>query len=373
MRLAKFIRENKTDIISEWESFARSLKPAAPDMGSLALRDHIQEILDFIVDDIDSKQSGHEQITKSHGEKPRSSEHSAAESHAALRLAAGFNIDQMVSEYRALRASVIKLWSFEETAPSREDILDLTRFNESIDQELTESISHYTKKVGHSKDLFLGILGHDLRTPLGASSMSAQLMLRMGTLKERETMLATQIVDCTYRASEIVTNLLDLTRARFGNGLPVIRGSMDIGFVSRKLVEEMRTIYPDRTINLDVSGELEGEWDKARIGQVFSNLIGNAVQYGFKDLPVSVRVEGAETEVIISVHNDGVPISDGTIERIFDSLIRGGEEDGDQQAEPAHLGLGLYITKEIVDAHGGTIDVTSSEKYGTTFTAKLPR
>lgn len=373
MRLAGFIRENKSDIISEWEDFARSLKPMAPDMGSLALRDHIVEILDFIVSDIDSLQTEHEQIKKSHGEKPRISGHSAAESHAAIRLAAGFNIDQMVSEYRALRASIIKLWSATETEPSREDILDITRFNESIDQELTESISHYTKKVGHSKDLFLGILGHDLRTPLGASSMSAQLMLRMGTLNERETMLASQIVDCTFRASEIVTNLLDLTRARFGSGLPVVRGRMDMGFVSRQLVAEMRMAYPNRVINLEVSGELEGMWDKARIGQVFSNLIGNAVQYGFSDLPVSVRVEGADTEVILSVHNHGIPIAEGMISRIFDSLIRGGEEDGDKQAEPAHLGLGLYITKEIVTAHGGTINVVSSEKYGTTFTSSFPR
>lgn len=252
-----------------------------------------------------------------------------------------------------------------------QDVLDLTRFHESIDQELTESIAHYTKKVNHSKDLLLGILSHDLRTSLSAALMCAQLIPDIGELNERQAMLNAQIIESTLRASQIVTNLFDITRARFGSGLPVIRDHMNMGFVSRQVVEELRIVYPGRTINLDISGEVEGEWDKARIGQVFSNLIGNAVQHGFKERPIDVNVKGAPSEVIISVHNEGVPISPAIIERIFDSLTRGGEE-GEEQTE-AHLGLGLYITKEIVMSHGGAISVTSSEKGGTIFTAYLPR
>src|SRR6202044_3565628 len=118
-----------------------------------------------------------EQLKKSQGEKKKSSSPTAAETHAALRLAGGFNIDQMVSEYRALRASVIKLWSVVNTHMNSVDIIDLTRFNESIDQELAESVSHFTQKVGYSKDLFIGILSHDLRSPLNVIAMSAQLML----------------------------------------------------------------------------------------------------------------------------------------------------------------------------------------------------
>jgi len=378
IRLAGFIRENTKQIIAEWETFARTLIPAANHMTPLALRDHINEILAFIVSDIESPQTGTEQIQKSHGEKEKDPAPTAAETHAALRLAGGFDIDQMVSEYRALRASVIKLWSKANTQINGTDILDLTRFHESIDQELAESVSHYTKKVSYSKDLFIGILSHDLRSPLNVISMSAQLMLNMGTpdrqqtLNERQTMLTTQIYESASRITVIVDDLLDVTRARFGSGLPVVRAPMDMGFVSQQLVDEMRVAYPTRIMTLEILGDTKGEWDKARIGQVFSNLMGNAIQYSFKDSSIDVTVTGNPEEVIVSVHNEGVPISPGKIETVFNSLTRAVIDAGDHPGT-VNLGLGLYISKEIVVSHGGTIDVTSSEADGTTFTARFPR
>jgi len=372
MRLADFIRENAQQIVSEWESFARTMAVADHHMTPLALRDHIHEILAFVVSDIETPQTGSEQKQKSRGEKKKNSPPTAAETHAALRLAAGFDIDQMVSEYRALRASVIKLWSKANTSMNGADITDLTRFNESIDQELAESVSHYTQKVSYSKDLFIGILSHELRSPLNVISMSIRLMLNMGALAERQAMLATQISESTSRITEIINNLLDVTRARFGSGLPIIRATMDIGFISRLLVNEVQAAHPTRTINLSVSGNLKGKWDKARIGQVFSNLIGNAIQYGFRDSPIGVMVRGAPHEVIVSVHNEGIPIPPGKIEGLFDALTRAVTDSGDHP-EAVNLGLGLYITKEIVISHGGTIDVASSEEDGTTFTARFPR
>lgn len=372
MRLVDFIPENTEHIVEEWETFARTLTPASTDMTPLALRDHIQEILAFIVRDMESAQSGPEQIKKSHGDKEQSSTTSAAETHAALRLAGGFNIDQMVSEYRALRASIIKLWSAENTQINNADIIDLTRFNESIDQILAESVSHYTRKVSYSKDLFIGILGHDLRTPLQAISMSAQLMLKIGSLSKRHEMLTTQISESSTRVAAIVNDLLEVTRARFGSGFPVTRSPMDMGFVARQLIDEMRNAHPTRIIVLETSGDLKGEWDKARIGQVFSNLIGNAIQYGFKDSPITVTLTGAAEEVLVAVHDNGVPIPPEKLGTLFDSLTRAAPDEKEHSTE-INLGLGLYITDEIVLSHGGTIDVVSTEEGGTTFTARFPR
>jgi signal transduction histidine kinase len=371
-RLADFVHENTEQIVKEWEAFARTLIPASTNMTPLALRDHIYEILIFIVKDIRSAQTPLEQIKKSRGENKKNQSATAAETHAALRLAGGFDIDQMVSEYRALRASVVKLWSATHTHMSPTDVIDLTRFNEAIDQELAESVSHYTHKVGYSKDLFMGILSHDLRNPLGAISMAAHLMLNLGELNERQTMLATQITESTDRTFTIVNDLLDVTRARFGAGLPVIRVPMDMGFLSHQIVEEMRIIHPSRVIVLGVSGDVKGEWGKARIGQVFSNLISNALQYSFKDSPVSVSVKGMDEEVVVSVHNYGTPIRPEKIGTIFNALTR---VSGDKKnnSEIVNLGLGLYITHDIVVSHGGTIDVLSSEEKGTTFTARFPR
>lgn len=370
--LADFIQENTEHIITEWSAFASTLTPAANNMTPLALRNHIVEILDFIVKDIRSYQTRSEQVMKSHGEKEGSSTPSAAETHAALRLSGGFDIDQMVSEYRALRASVIKLWSMANTHMNGTDIIDLTRFNESIDQVLAESVSHYIQKVSYSKDLFMGILSHDLRSPLNVISISAQMLLGMGAVNERQTTLTKQISESTSRIIGIVNDLLDVTRARFGSGLPIIRASMDMGSISQQLVDEMRVANPARTINLEVSGDVEGRWDKARIGQVLSNLIGNAIQYSFKESSINVNVKGAPEEVILSVHNMGVPIPSEKFATLFSSFTRAVTDQGDHPME-VNLGLGLFITEEIVVLHGGTIDVTSSEEGGTTFTARFPR
>jgi signal transduction histidine kinase len=372
MRLAAFIRHQSGSIIADWENFARTLVPAAEDMSPLSLRNHISYILAFIADDIDSSQTDVEQFKKSRGEKPKDAMTSVAEIHAALRQAGGFNLDQMVSEYRALRASVIKLWGAQASEPVAESVADLIRFNESIDQALTESISYYSKEADHSRNLFLGILGHDLRNPIGAMQMSAQLIAKIGLLNDRQKMLASQVVTSAGRATEILDQLLDLTRSRLGSGIQIIREPMDMAFVSRQLIDEMRALHPDRTFTLHISGDTQGAWDRPRIGQVFSNLIGNAVQYGFKDLPIVITVSGEPKDVSLSVHNDGVPIPKAKIANIFEALIRGGPDGSDYSNLP-NLGLGLYITREIVSVHGGRIRVTSTEKEGTTFTANFPR
>lgn len=371
MRLTDFIRANSSPIIAEWEAFAATLAPAGESMTPHSLRNHIKYILEFIANDIESPQTDAEQVKKSRGENVKPVD-SVAEVHAALRHAGGFNMDQMVAEYRALRASVVKLWGAQVTNATQGDILDLTRFNEAIDQEMTESISYYTSTVEHSRNLFLGILGHDLRNPIGAMTMSAELIAKIGPLSERQKMFVDQILVSSNRAIEILDQLLDLTRARIGSGLQVSREPMDMAFVARQLVDEMRAAYPERTFTIEVSGATEGEWDRPRIGQVFSNLLGNAVQYGFKDPPIQVEIRGGQDEVVVSIRNDGLPIPPDTINRVFDALVRSSAgESGHGQSN--NLGLGLYITKEIVSAHGGTIKVTSSEKHGTKFTAVFPR
>ena len=373
MRLATFIRKNEQPIIEHWEIFARTMVPASDEMSPRTLRNHIEDILMFVVDDMDSPQTISEQITKSEGKKLKTSTESAAEIHASLRQTGGFSMDQMVSEFRALRASVTRLWEAQVTEATKTDISDLVRFNESLDQATTEAIRFYTTALDHSRDLFLGVLSHDLRNPIGAMTMSAQLALTIGSLNERQTMLMSQIIASGRRASEIIGHLLDLTRARLGTGLRVIKKDMDMAFVARQLVDEMRAMHPGRRFQLDISGETEGSWDKARIGQVLSNLLGNAVQYGFSDTPINVTINGDAKAVSLSVHNEGIPVPAHLTGVIFDSLTRGGAEKSANDQGSTNLGLGLYITKQIVCAHGGSVAVTSSEKGGTTFTALFPR
>ncbi len=374
VRLGSFIRKNVAQIVDEWTGFAETRTPASEGMTALALRDHIEEILSFIADDLESPQTSSEQVQKSQGDGPKEGDahRSAAEVHAELRLNDGFDIDQMVSEYRALRACVVKLWSARSRELNRDDIDDLIRFNEAIDQTVAESLSHYTKTLDRSRNLFLGILGHDLRNPIGAVSVSADRIAKLGSLNERQAALAVRIKDAALRAIRTLDDLLDLTRVQFGSDLPISRDRMDMALLSRQLVDEMQAVHPRRTIALEVNGDMEGKWDVLRMGQVLSNLLGNAIEHGSKDTPVEVDVAGTPQEIVLSIRNKGVPIPPERLRMIFDSFIR---SDGNRQ-EPAgstHLGLGLYITRKIVVAHGGTIDVTSSERDGTRFVVSLPR
>jgi signal transduction histidine kinase len=371
-RLAHFINENVDLIVSEWERFARTLTPASTGMTPVALRDHIRELLAFAVSDMGSSQTAEQQKKKSHGDKKQSQPITAAQTHAALRLAEGFDINQMVSEYRALRASVLKLWSNSGPAFDAEDIRNMTRFNEAIDQQIAESVRLYTAKMDQSKDLITGILGHDLRGPLQAIMISAELVLRMGQPNDNQIMLVNKVIGSATRMSDLVTNLLDITRVRFGSGLQVARATMDVGVVARQIVNEVRAVNPRRAIELNISGDLVGEWDKVRIEQVFSNLLNNAIQYGLQESPVRVDIEGGPKLVTLTVSNDGVPIPPKKIGTIFDPLKRLLSNE-DSLPAPENLGLGLYIAKEVVVAHGGTISVTSSKKKGTVFMARFPR
>jgi signal transduction histidine kinase len=374
LRLADFIRLNTEPIVVEWINFARTRTPASESMTSLALRDHIGEILNFVADDLESHQTMQEQIEKSHGLGPDDSPfaRSAAEIHAALRFTDGFDIDQMVSEYRALRASVVKQWIAHNPVLAATDLEDLIRFNEAIDQAMTESVAHYTKSINHSRNLFLGVLGHDLRNPIAAATMAARQMVKRGGTDPKQTLLASQIVTTTERAIQILNDLLDVTRTVFGTDIPMVKAPMDMGQLGVQLVDEMRTVSGGRAIEISIAGETEGEWDKARIGQVLSNLIANALQYSPENSAVTVTVAGRGEDLLLSVHNEGDPIPPGKTNAIFESFTRG-QNGNAGPGGAANLGLGLYITKKIVLAHQGEISVVSTAEAGTTFTVRLPR
>jgi signal transduction histidine kinase len=374
-RLADFIRQNQAPIVEEWIEFARTISPASDKMSKLALQDHIVDILGFVADDLESAQTPRERFDKSRGDGPKDGpfSESAAEVHAALRLADGFDIDQMVSEYRALRASVVKLWVAHHPALASTDIEDLTRFNESIDQAVTESVARYTKTINNSRNLFLGVLGHDLRNPLGAVSMGAEWIERSGTTSSKQAKVVSGIRTAAGRATQILNDLLDLTRSSFGTEIPLARTKTDIAQLSQEIADEHRAINPDRRFEVTHEGDPMGFCDPARLGQVLSNLMGNAVQYGDVSSPITVRVAGDDpATVTITVHNFGNAIPMEAQALIFQSWMRG-QDVHHPPEQGTHLGLGLYIAKLIAEAHGGEISVTSNEQAGTTFSIRLPR
>jgi signal transduction histidine kinase len=374
VRLADFITANTEAILAEWVEFAATCTPAAKTMDRAALRDHANGLLKIIVADLRTPQTKVEQKEKSKGNSDTGPEtpDTPAEVHGAGRAASGFTLGEMVSEYRALRASVIRLWTKANGTLTGADIEDLMRFNEAIDQASAESIARFTQDLDESKEMFLAILAHDLRTPLGAVIMSSQFMLDTEELKEPHLTLAARILRSARRMNRMVAYLLDLTRSRLGAGVPIARAPMDMAKVAREAVEETAAAHPESELTVDASGDLRGEWDAARISQVLTNLLANAVQHGSAKTPISVRVQGEEKEVKLEVHNDGPAIPKSDLDGLFSplKLVKSGEA---AQSNSDNLGLGLYISERIVTAHGGTIDVNSSGEGGTSFTIRLPR
>ena len=376
VRLADFIVANREPILAEWEAFARTCAPAGGAMDIVALRDHASEMLTAIAAYLETPQTRDEQSEKAKGNAPddAAGAATAAEEHGAGRAESGFSVEQMVAEYRALRASVIRLWTEAQREVAPTDLADLTRFNEAVDQSLAESISRYTQDLDHSKEMFLAILGHDLRTPLGAILTSARFMLETQELKEPHLTLTSRIVSSSTRMNHMVGDLLDFTRSRLGGGIPIVRADTSMGKVVHDVVDEIAAAHPLRTLRVEARGEQRGEWDAARITQALTNLVGNALEHGSDGTIVSVDVGGDEEEVTIAIHNRGPAIPADRLDGIFNAM-KARETTGNTAASgpSGNLGLGLYIAERIVNAHNGRIEVESSEERGTTFTVRLPR
>ena len=375
MRLSDFILKNRAAILAEWEAFAKTCSPASGSMGVVALSDHAGEMLTVIAEDLKTPQGKHEQAEKSKGRAPdpATDQDTAAEKHAKGRAESGFTLDEMVAEYRALRASVIRLWTKDLKEVTLVDLNDLTRFNEAIDQSLTESITEFTLDLDRSKEMFLAMLGHDLRTPIGAIMTSAKFMVETKELPEPHLTLTTRIVSSSLRMNSMIGALLDFTRSRLGGGIPVTRAPMNMGKAVHDVVNEIVAAQTDRKIEIDARGSLKGEWDCERMTQVLTNLIGNALEHGSDRTIVKVDVQGDEKEVTVAIHNRGAAIPPEQLDGIFSAMKRKETAVDTAGGASEHLGLGLYIADQIVRAHKGRIDVESSEESGTTFTVRVPR
>lgn len=372
MRLADFILDNLEPILQGWEDFARTIEPAATAMDSLGLRDHADQMLRAIAVDLRTRQTASQQRTKSRGNGPESRHETPAETHAVVRHMSGFTIDQMVSEYRALRASVLSLWLAKIKSGTDFEVQDMTRFNEAIDQALAESVASYSRAVTASQNIFLGILGHDLRSPLSAILLSSEMLVHGPKADERTLRMGWRIHASVNRATRIVEDLLDFTRSQLGTGIPVRLGEVDITAVCHGIVEETRAAFPSRDIQLQAPGDVHGFIDASRIEQVLSNLMGNAMEHGRVDSPIRMTLAVINGEALIQVHNEGTPISAELLPFVFNFMSRHSQHGAEDIGAGSGLGLGLYIVGEIVAAHAGHIEVQSSAENGTTFSVRLP-
>ncbi|MES2937802.1 MAG: HAMP domain-containing sensor histidine kinase [Pseudomonadota bacterium] len=371
--LSRFITDNMEAIVREWQSFAMTMEPAASTMSALALRDHAKLILLAIAKDLESGQSAQAQSAKSKGLAPLAARETAAATHGALRHVSGFDLNQLGAEYRALRASVIRLWTQHQPAGTDAAVFEeMIRFNEAVDQAVAESTYRYSAELALSRDTFMAILAHDLRSPLSAITMLSHLLERTATTDNTRKQ-AVQIQRSAKEMAGMIRDLLEYTRTQLGKGMPVAPKACSLSDLCRDAVEEVRSAHPERQLELDVPDGLAATVDTARLRQALSNLLNNAVQHGDPDAPVRLTLRASAEEATLQVRNFGEPIPAESLQVIFDPLVQLSPRSAARLETPStNLGLGLFIAREVALGHKGTLEVASDRENGTVFTMQLP-
>jgi signal transduction histidine kinase len=371
MRLATFIESNAEQIVAAAEDFCRTLQPAARHLDAEALRDHLPKILDAIVNDLRTPQTPTQSRLKSLGQAPRAegSAETASQTHALLRAKGGFAISQLVSEYRALRSSVLRLWLTPGQVLDEDSFVDIERFNEAIDQVLAESVAQFAAEADRWRNIFLAVLGHDLRGPLNAVLLTAELLSRMSS--DGPTSAYTErLIRSGKRMQDLLDSLLDYSRSSLGQGIAIRRSRVDLAAECEEELEVVRAALPGRQIDLVVSGATEGAFDASRVRESLANLVFNAARYGAAGTAISVNLCGTQGKVALSVTNQGATIPDTLLPSLFEPLRRGHREPSAESSGRSNMGLGLFIVQEVAVAHGGGVEV-ASEAGTTVFTVTL--
>ena len=371
MRLANFIVSNMAEILSEWDAFARTIDSSSQ-MSANTLRDHARPILEAIALDMETAETSKEQFDKSRGLDPVDKA-SAASTHGTLRHVSGFSLIQLTAEYRALRATVLRLWLPQVSSFNAGVASDMGRFNETIDQALAESVLTFSAQGMRTRDTFLAVLGHDLRSPLAAMSFAGEVLSQQQPSASDLQKIGLRVRRSAASMNAMVNDLLEFARLQVGGVIPINPVAQDLLPVCTDVIEDARAAHPDFEFELKTEGNLECHADVARLQQLLANLLNNAAQYSVRHSPVRLAAQGSIDAVTITVGNFGPVIPAASLGSIFKLLVQLEPDDNDRGRPETSMGLGLFIAREITRAHGGSIEVASSREAGTVFTVRLPK
>lgn len=373
MKLDRFLSVNIEEILTEWEAFSLTLVPST-NPPNLVLRNHAKGILQAIALDIETTQNPEQQYQKSRGNAPLllGGTPTAAASHGGHRHAHDFSLLQLCAEFRALRATVLRLWLARLGEMTGEISTQMVRFNEAIDQALAESLVTYSSKADQTRELFLAMLGHDLRMPLFTMRLAGETLRKPNLSPAQLDETGERIRRTTRLMNSMVADLLGYTRTQLGSGMPFVPAMVDARTVCASALDDAGAAYPQTRFELNAAGQTMGLFDGVRLHQLFANLLFNAAQYGARDRPVVLDIRGDAQGISVQVTNQGQPIPAASLAAIFKPLVQLPEE-GEQDDRPrTSLGLGLFVAREIAQAHGGTIEVQSDLATGTVFTVRIP-
>jgi PAS domain S-box-containing protein len=278
--------------------------------------------------------------------------------------------DVFTFEHRIRRYDGVYRWFLTRAQPLRDPNGNIVQwFGTSTDIDEQKRTQHALERERELREQFVNTLSHDLRNPLSAARTSAQLIARYPDKLDRTMMLASRIMEYLTRADQMIEDLLDANRIRAGKGLPIEPEECDLVRITEKVRDETNSIYGDR-VRIEATPPIKGYWSAKNLQRLLENLITNAIKYGFRDTPVTVRIKEQGESVELSVHNFGNAISPGDQKHLFDPFMRTRNALLDRKKG---WGLGLTLVRGVTEAHGGRISVKSNPEEGTTFTMTLPR
>lgn len=367
MRLVDFIETRSSAIVAEAVAYARTLPPLANEPEA-TLRDHVPKILEAIVSDLKRAQSSESSRAKALGNAPVPDDalETAAQTHGRLRAKSGLHTSQLVAEYRALRASVLRLWA--DTHPDNASVKEVARFNEAIDQAIAESVDFFADEMDQLRNLFLGVVAHDLRGPLNAILLTTELISRRTTGLPEVGQSVDVLMRSGRRMAKLLDTLLEYNKSALGIGMRLQRSPVDLAAECGEELEILTAALPRAKLTFRCQGDLSGEFNASAVREAMGNLVYNAAAYG-DSAPVGIELEGMETTICLRVSNEGPQIPEDQIAQIFQPLKRGAS---DAKSSRTNLGLGLFIVDQIARAHGGEARCMSSPSR-TVFSLLLPR
>lgn len=350
--VAAYLRDHKQSLSCAWERAVLAEQKQLAALDRAALIDHLPEVLDALAAWVEGDCADADTFFSA-----------LADGHAIQRLGFGIGLTTLSMEYRLLRRVILTQLL---TVPSSPEVRRaLIRLDDGLDHAIFHAVHRYAQSRDALRDRFIGVLGHDLRNPLASALFAVEVLRSHATAGPAHNPLET-LGRALDRMSRMIGDVLDFARGHLGDGIPARPIAADMAEVCRSAVAEARSAHPHRTIDLSVTGDLVGTFDRDRVLQALVNLLTNAVQHGEDPIVVTAMEAEDRRAVLTRVTNGGKPIARETLNKLFDPFTSGSPGRG------SSLGLGLYIVAEIARAHGGTCEVSSSEGE-TAFTIRWPR
>jgi signal transduction histidine kinase len=354
------LKQNAERIMQIWEGRARDEVSASMHHDSLVLQNSLPQYLNQLVDELSTKIERTPARIKA--DKVESTRVGKQHGHERAGYA-DYSMTQLIFEYHILRQVIFQV--LEEEAPlavrERDIIIN------SIEQAVNDAATQFSKTLRDIQELFIVTLTHDLRGPINVVKMGTQLILRRLERGDTHVDVAARMISSIDRLDSMIQNLLDASRLRAGESLKLEFEECYLDRLVHDVVEDLSFTYGERFVVVS-DCDLRSYCSRKEIRRVIENLAINAVKYGTPRTPITLTLQQTETQISLTIHNEGNPIAPDAQSILFQQFRRTTSAE-----EQTGWGLGLFLVKSITEAHQGTIEVESAEGKGTSFIVKLPK